>query len=413
MRQMVTIVENVDLQLHIQTNSADIQAEIKRLQTDGYPALFDTESGIVILEIAGTLGKHYNSFSQSTSTVMMRRTLRELRRAEQVKGVILKIDSPGGTVAGQKDFADEIKALNEMKPVYAYIEDLGASAAYWAASQAHRVYANDMAYIGSIGTYGVVMDASKMAENEGVVVHVIRAGEQKGIGTLGTKITEEHLNIFQREIDVLNEFFISAISEGRDISIEQVRQLATGQIWIGAEAIGIGLIDGIRTLDAVFSELQDEIKQSEDSNMSILNWRKKDDDQGVVTDSAGNIFVGANPLAEEPPNEEERVEELPDAEPMDDAENTDNQQIEAMQTQIDALAEENKNLVAQNSEVASTLNALGEQLTHLSEQFSAWQSDQPAGIQQMMTHSVTNEDTANPVDAEKQADFHKVGSIWN
>ena len=212
LRSFVSKFGNVDIPVHIQANATEIRAEMERIK-GGYDV--EIKEGIAIVTLAGTTSKHYNSFTRSTSTLMMRKTLRSLRRNEEVRGVMLYIDSPGGAVAGQKAFADEIAALASEKPTYAFIEDMGCSAAYWSASQTSRIYANDMAIVGSIGTYGVVYDASKMAEQEGIKVHVIRAGKWKGVGVTGTEISDEHLAKLQDEVNVLNEFFIEAVSNRR------------------------------------------------------------------------------------------------------------------------------------------------------------------------------------------------------
>ncbi len=260
LREFVDRYGSVNIPVHIQASASEIRAELQRIR-GGYAV--EVNEGVAVVNLSGSTSKHYNSFSRSTSTLMMRRTLRVLRRTEDIEGVVIHIDSPGGAVAGQKAFADEIKALADEKPTYAFIEDMGCSAAYWSASQCSRVYANDMAIVGSIGTYGVVYDSSKMAEDVGIKVHVIKAGEMKGAGVEGTAVTDEHLAKFQYEVDTLNEFFIDAVASGRPrVPAERVRELATGDVWIGKAAVDVGLVDEIGTLSSVVSALVDEIEAS-------------------------------------------------------------------------------------------------------------------------------------------------------
>ena len=128
-----------------------------------------TETGVAVIAISGILEKR--------QTHHVRSLLRNATEDERVVGILLVIDSPGGTVAGTADLAASIRSAAKVKPVHAFVEDLAASAAYWAASQAGKVFANtNTAMVGSIGTYAVLIDSSEMANKAGIKVHVIRAG---------------------------------------------------------------------------------------------------------------------------------------------------------------------------------------------------------------------------------------------
>ncbi len=108
--------------------------------------------------------------------------------------------------------------------------------------------------IGSIGTYAVVSDMSGMAEQAGVKVHVVRAGEFKGTGVPGTEVTDEQLSEVQRLIDSRNDFFLRAVSAGRNMPIAQVRELADGRVHPAKEALSLNLIDSISSFDAAFDK---------------------------------------------------------------------------------------------------------------------------------------------------------------
>jgi signal peptide peptidase SppA len=172
-----------------------------------------------------------------------------------VASLMLRIDSPGGSVAGIADLADLIHQASQAKPVYAFIEDCGASAAYWLASQCRFVWANTSARVGGIGVYGVVRDFSKAFESAGIRTHVIRAGAFKGAGVTGTPVTDAQLAEAQREIDAINELFVKAVSRGRRTSIDRVRALADGRVHIGEHARSLGLIDAVGSLDQVVANL--------------------------------------------------------------------------------------------------------------------------------------------------------------
>jgi ClpP class serine protease len=156
---------------------------------------------------------------------------------------------------GLSDLVDELEAVGRVKPTAAYIEDLGASAAYMVSSVAGRVSANASAYVGSIGTYAVLYDQSALFAKEGIRPIVVRAGDMKGIGIPGTEITAEQVAELQRMVDFTNGFFLSAVTRGRGMSGERLTAVADGRMWGAAEAVELGLIDAVETFDAAFSNL--------------------------------------------------------------------------------------------------------------------------------------------------------------
>jgi signal peptide peptidase SppA len=222
------------------------------------------ENGLAVLDVRGVLMKQQTSMSASTSLVAMRRTIRHARTNPDVRGVMLRIDSPGGTVAGTQDLADEIAALRAAKPVAAYVEDLCASAAYWLASQAETVSAN-RGLVGSIGTYAVVQDLSGMAAKEGIKVHVVRAGKFKGAGVAGTEVTSDQLAEHQRIVDALNADFLDAVAKGRGRSRAWVDELADGRVHPAATAQELGLIDHVESFESAMDRLEARITQQHKS----------------------------------------------------------------------------------------------------------------------------------------------------
>lgn len=211
--------------------------------------------GVALIPLRGSLMKQVSSLSNNTSTVLARRKVRAAASDPQVKAILLQIESPGGTSAGTAELADDIRAASERKPVEAYIEDLGASAAYWLASQASRITANAAALVGSIGTYAVVYDFQGAAAQAGIKAHVVRAGALKGAFTPGTEITAEQLADLQRIVSQTNDFFLSAVSAGRKLPRTQVESLADGRLHLAADAKTLQLIDAVDSMENVFARL--------------------------------------------------------------------------------------------------------------------------------------------------------------
>lgn len=206
-------------------------------------------NGVAVIEIRDHLMKSFSWWG--TSTFEVRQALREALNDDGVKSIMLLIDSPGGEVAGNKVLADDIATASTIKPVHAHIEDIGASAAYWLASQANTITANDMALIGSIGTVAGVVDSSKAFEEAGLKMFIVSTGDFKGAFFPGSEITDAQLEDLQAEINALNEFFLEAVSRGRSMSMDDLLPIADGRVFLAAEALSLGLIDGIATFDEV------------------------------------------------------------------------------------------------------------------------------------------------------------------
>jgi len=166
---------------------------------------------------------------------------------KEVKVIRMRIESPGGQVAGVAEAGDAIYAARLEKNVTARIEDIGASAAYWLAAQANVISADRNAQVGSIGVYTVIADLSRAAEMQGVKIHVISSGEHKGAGVPGSPITDRQLDGMRAVINGMADNFIAAVAGGREVATEKVISWATGQVWLAADARAMGLIDSVES----------------------------------------------------------------------------------------------------------------------------------------------------------------------
>lgn len=240
-------VESSNLIVHL-SNDQNRQDAIQRAEQMSYTV----EEGIAVINLRGPMMKHAPSMSGGCSTAVAKRQLGLALDDTNVNGILLRIESPGGTVSGTKELADAITKATQSKPVWAFCNDLTASAAYWVASQCDRIEANPTSLVGSIGTYMVVADSSKAAEKAGIEVHVVRAGAFKGTGTPGTEITDEQLADMDKTVSGLNQFFLQAVESGRSLSREQVIALADGRCHLASEAKRLDLIDDVSSFEDFF-----------------------------------------------------------------------------------------------------------------------------------------------------------------
>lgn len=229
------------------------QAAALAAAEERYPVV----NGVAIVDVQGVLAKS-RAWWADTSMSDAQRLVEQAAEDPVVAAILLRVDSPGGTVAGVSDLAEAVYAARKVKPVSAYISDLGASAAYYIASQAQRLYADSDALVGSIGVYSVVTDWSKFFAEQGIKVHVVKAGALKGAGTLGTEITDEHLADWQREVEQLNETFVEAVARGRGWSREKVSEVNDGRVHVGRYAVRAGLVDEIASFGTVVQRLTAE-----------------------------------------------------------------------------------------------------------------------------------------------------------
>jgi signal peptide peptidase SppA len=255
--QMLDHVGHMDLRSHVALHAGDASisaAKVRQEANGDAPA-------IAVLEIQGTLTKRGSSLSSAGSMVRLRQAIRTAARDPEIGGILLRIDSPGGTVAGTADLAREVAAAAAKKPVYAFAEDLTASAAYWVASQCDKIYANHAtAVVGSIGTFVGLYDCSAMAAKEGVKAIVIKSGKYKGAGFAGTEITDEQRAYWQQIVDKTQGEFSAAISAGRKLPLPRVEELADGRIHTAPDAKTLGLIDGIQSFDETLAELAERVR---------------------------------------------------------------------------------------------------------------------------------------------------------
>lgn len=231
---------------------ADQKASAAAGKDDRY-AYRVTSDGVAIIEVVGTVMKYQSSFGGAATTVI-RRQVRLAANDDQVRAIVLVFDSPGGSVSGTKDLADDIAMAAGKKVVFGYCQDMCCSAAFWMVSQCTKVFSNATALVGAIGTYTRIDDTSKMYEEAGVKVHVIRAGEFKGTGESGTAVTDAQLADIQRRIDGINDQFVKSVAAGRGIAMARMRELADGRAHVAGAALELGLIDGIQSLDDTIAQ---------------------------------------------------------------------------------------------------------------------------------------------------------------
>jgi protease-4 len=184
--------------------------------------------------------------------------LRDAFEDEKTKGVVLRINSPGGSPV-QSDYVyreiKRLRALHKDIPLHAVIVDVGASGAYYIASAADNIYVNPASIVGSIGVLMNGFGFTGAMEKLGVERRLLTAGESKGMLDPFTPLQEDEVAHVKGLLNTIHQQFISAVKEGRGDRLKDDPQLFSGKFWTGEQSIDIGLSDAIGDMDYVAREV--------------------------------------------------------------------------------------------------------------------------------------------------------------
>jgi protease IV len=176
-------------------------------------------------------------------------TVRHLTKQKTVPAVVLDIDSPGGSAAASDYLYLSLKRLAAAKPLVAHVRGIGASGAYLAAMSAQKIVVAPSSIVGSIGVISAGPRLPALLDRLGVRVEEHRAGRLKGMGAPWREDTEEERATEQRLVDAFYDRFVDRVAEGRHLDRAKVVELATGEVWLGSQALELGLADQIGDLD--------------------------------------------------------------------------------------------------------------------------------------------------------------------
>lgn len=210
---------------------------------------------VAVYPVTGLLTKYGSPYGPST--VQIAHDITDLANSGQYDSILMLIDSPGGEAAFVYDAVDAIRAAGQKIPIHARISDLGASGGYALACACASISINEQGSAGSIGTYIAVQDWSGFMKKMGVKTYVLAAegGTFKGMGTFGTELTEPQQAYIRDRATAMNQMFLKTVATGRRMSMDQVVKLADGRVHIGAEAVALGLVDAVSSLEESLAAL--------------------------------------------------------------------------------------------------------------------------------------------------------------
>ncbi len=178
--------------------------------------------------------------------------LSELEERNDVKGVVIRINSPGGAVGPSQEIYSEINRLRKTKKVVASMGAIAASGGYYASVAAEKIVADPGTITGSIGVIVEFLDAEQLLEKIGLKGYVVKSGKYKDTGSPFRKMQPDEKDLLQGVISDVNGQFVKAVAEGRHMKVEDVSAIADGRIFSGSQAMKKGLVDQLGDLqDAI------------------------------------------------------------------------------------------------------------------------------------------------------------------
>ncbi len=211
---------------------------------------------IAIIYAQGTI--LYEKGNETTiGEELFKKTIEELGENENIKAVVLRINSPGGDALTSEILWNSIEKLKKNKPIVVSMGNVAASGGYYIACNADKILANPMTITGSIGVWAMIPNLEGISSNIGINAEQVNTHKNSMGYSLFEPLQSGYKNAMERAIDQVYNLFKSRVSEGRTISLEEVENYAKGHVWTGKEAKEIGLIDQIGGLqDAIYEASQ-------------------------------------------------------------------------------------------------------------------------------------------------------------
>lgn len=221
----------------------------------------------------------------------------KVRQDTTVKAVVLRVNSPGGSVLASSKIKTELDLLRESVPVIASYGNYAASGGYWISANTDKIFSNATTLTGSIGVFSMIPDISGALKNKlHVNVTTVNSNDHSDMYTLIKPLDAAEKAYMQASVENIYNRFTSIVADGRDMTVEEVDAIAQGRVWTGAEAEGIGLVDQIGTLTDALNYAAISIEGVESLNdVQILEYPKPQTSVEMLLEMFGNgesVFAG-------------------------------------------------------------------------------------------------------------------------
>ena len=221
-----------------------------------------SEPKVAVILAEGSIAKTGKGFSSDNICALFKKA----RKNESVKSVVFRVNSPGGSALASEEIWREVSLTNEVKKVIVSMGDYAASGGYYVSSPAHKIFADQTTLTGSIGVFGVLPYTKEMLGKIGVEVDEIGTHDH-AVASTNHKLSDFEFEIAQQEVNKIYQQFLLRVANGRGMSKEKVDAIARGRVWTGSDAVKIGLVDTIGSLQAAISYAQSISNSNEDGSI--------------------------------------------------------------------------------------------------------------------------------------------------
>ncbi len=243
-------VRQIDLKTYIRESSALNQNKNSRNKIAVVYAEGSIVGGKGNLEQIGS-----DSFAQQ---------FRQLREDETVKGIVLRVNSPGGSATASEIILREILLTKKEKPVVVSMGNVAASGGYWISAGADQIFAEENTITGSIGVFGLLPNFQEIGNNNGITWDVVKTGKLSDIDSPYRPKNDQELAIYQKSVAQVYRLFLNKVAEYRNLPQKRVQEIAQGRVWLGKKAVKIGLVDQIGGLESAIAYVVEQTELETD-----------------------------------------------------------------------------------------------------------------------------------------------------
>lgn len=242
-----------------------ISITMQRQATLGTRITLAEGPGVGVVRVYGRIESTGDMLSQANADYVIKR-LDELAQDSRIKAIVVRINSPGGTVAATQEIYNKILSLKKKNiPVVASMGDLAASGGYYIASACNAIIANYGTITGSIGVIAIAPNLRGLFEKLGIRMNVIKSGKYKDILASYRELSPEELQLIQQIIDTSYQKFVHDVAVGRNMAVSDIMPYADGRVFTGNQALEYKLVDELGTFEDAVNKARQLAKLPEDS----------------------------------------------------------------------------------------------------------------------------------------------------
>ncbi|WP_310555585.1 signal peptide peptidase SppA [Flavobacterium sp.] len=234
---------------------------------------FSTKNKIAVIYAQGEIGSGEGDLNV-VGEGSMRRSLQEASKDENIKAIVLRVDSPGGSALTSELIWREIEIAKKSKPVIVSMGNLAASGGYYIACNANKIFAEATTITGSIGVFGTLPNLSEVTKKYGINTELVETHENASGYSLFKPLEDSYRVFAQQSVESIYKTFVTRVATGRKMTFAQVDAIAQGRVWAGSDALKLGLVDQIGGLDQAIGYASKLVKTTDYTTVDYPKYEK-------------------------------------------------------------------------------------------------------------------------------------------